>query len=65
MIKKKPDNFEDCDQHMGYVHKGDRMANIIQLFGEKRSEKENIFFHLLDLTLLNSYKYHCQSVVVK
>jgi hypothetical protein len=45
----KPVICEDCIQHMGYIDKGDRMANSFSL-GWGTWKWKKIFFHLLDLT---------------
>jgi hypothetical protein len=51
----KPLVVEDYDRHMGYVDKGDRMANsyLISCCTWKWTKK--LFFHMLDLAVLNSY----------
>jgi hypothetical protein len=50
----KPAIVEDYNRHMGYVEKGDRMANTL-LAATIGNEQKKTYFHLLDLTILNSY----------
>jgi len=51
----KPQIVADYNRHMGYVDKGDRMAN--SYFINRRTWKwtKKLFFHLFDLAILNSY----------
>jgi len=51
----KPQIVMDYNHHMGFVDKGDRMAN--SYFINRRTFKwtKKLFFHLLDLAILNSY----------
>jgi hypothetical protein len=50
----KPQIVEDYSRHIGYVDKGDRMANSYSSC--RRTLKwTKWFFHLLDLTILNSF----------
>ena len=48
----------DYNQHMGYVDKGDRMANSYSISRRTFKWTKKWFFHLLDLTVLNSYIFH-------
>ena len=41
--------------HMGYVDKGDRMANSYSINRRTWKWTKKLFFHLLDLAILNSY----------
>ncbi|PNF42225.1 hypothetical protein B7P43_G05522, partial [Cryptotermes secundus] len=41
--------------HMGYVHKADRMANSYSTSRRTWKWTNKLFFHLLDLTILNSF----------
>jgi hypothetical protein len=50
----KPLIVVDYNRHMGYVDKGDRMANATPPAVARGSGPRN-FFHLLDLAILNSY----------
>ena len=43
---------------MGYVDKGDRMANSYSTSRRTFKWTKKLFFHLLDLTILNSYILH-------
>jgi hypothetical protein len=51
----KPRIIQDYNQHMGFEDKGDKMANsnMIQYWTWKWTKK--LFFHLADLTILNSF----------
>ena len=53
--KKKPKIVADYNENMGYVDLSDRMANSYSF--ERRTMKwtKKLFFHLLDLTVLNSF----------
>ena len=53
-IAIKPQIVTVYNHHMGYVDKGDRMANTYSTF--KWTKK--LFFHLLDLTIFNSSILH-------
>ena len=48
----------DYNQHMGYVDKGDRMANSYSISHHTFRWMKKLFFHLLDLTILNRYIPH-------
>ena len=43
---------------MGYVDKGDRMANSYSISCRTFKWMEKLFFHLLDVTVLSSYILH-------
>ena len=51
----KPQIVADYNCHMGYVDKGDRMANSYSINRHAWKWTKKLFFHLLDLTILNSY----------
>jgi hypothetical protein len=51
----KPAIVEDYNKHMGYVDKSDRMANSYSISRRTWKWTKKLFFHLLDLTILNSY----------
>ena len=44
----------DYNQHMGYVDKGDRMANSYFISRRTFKRMKKLFFHLSDLTILSS-----------
>ena len=46
------------NHHMGYVDKGDRMANSYSTSRCTFKWTQKLFFHLLDLAVLNSYILH-------
>jgi hypothetical protein len=54
----KPQIVMDYNHHMGYVVKGDRMANSYSISCRTFKWTKKLFFHLLDLTILNSYILH-------
>ena len=54
----KPQIVMDYNHHMGYVDKGDRMANSYSTSRCTFKWTKKLFFHLLDLTILNSYILH-------
>ncbi|PNF27168.1 hypothetical protein B7P43_G07847 [Cryptotermes secundus] len=45
----------DYSMHMGYVDKADRMANSYSISRRTWKWTNKLFFHLLDLTVLNSF----------
>jgi hypothetical protein len=45
----------DYSCHMGYMDKGDRMASIYSICPRTPKWTKTLFFHLLDLAILNSY----------
>ncbi|PNF43126.1 hypothetical protein B7P43_G18025 [Cryptotermes secundus] len=51
----KPAVVADYNKHMGYVDKADRMANSYGICRRTWKWTNKLFFHLLDLTILNSY----------
>ena len=51
----KLETVADYDRHMGYVDKGDRMANSYSISCCTWEWKNKLFFHLFDLAILNSY----------
>jgi hypothetical protein len=54
-IAHKPAIIEDYSRHLGYVDKGDRMANSYPLSRRTWKWTKKLFFHLLDPTILYSY----------
>ena len=50
----KPQIVADYNRHMGYVGKGDRMANLYSINRHTWKWTKKLFFHLFDLTVLNS-----------
>jgi len=54
----KPQIVMDYNHHMGYVDKGDRMANSYSISWCTFKWTKKLFFHLLDLAILNSYILH-------
>jgi len=54
----KPQIVKDYNHHMGYVDKGDRMANSYSISCHTFKWTKKLFFHLLDLAILNSYILH-------
>ncbi len=51
----KPQIVADYNRHMGYVDKGDRMANSYSINRRTWKWTKKLFFHLFDLTILNSH----------
>jgi hypothetical protein len=51
----KPAIVADYNAHMGYVDKADRMANSYSISRRTWKWTNKLFFHLLDLTILNSF----------
>ena len=54
----KPQIVMDYNHHMGFVDKGDRMANSYSISRRTFKWIKKLFFHLLDLAILNSYILH-------
>jgi len=54
----KPQIVKDYNHHMGYVDKGDRMANSYSISHRTFKWTKKLFFHLLNLAILNSYILH-------
>jgi len=54
----KPQIVMDYNHHMGYVDKGDRMVNSYSIGHRTFKWMKKLFFHLLDLAILNSYILH-------
>ena len=61
----KPQTVMDCNHHMGCVEKGYRMANSYSISRRTFKWMKNLFFHLLDLAILNSYILHSSCWGVK
>jgi len=51
----KPQIVADYNRHIGYVGKGDRMANSYSINRHAWNWTKKLFFHLFDLAILNSY----------
>ena len=51
----KPQIVMDYSRHMGYVDKGDRKANSYSISRRTLKWTKKLFFHLLDVTILNSF----------
>ena len=51
----KPQIVADYNRHMGYIDKGDRMANSYSINRRTWKWTKKLFFHLFDLAILNSY----------
>ncbi|PNF17185.1 hypothetical protein B7P43_G06584 [Cryptotermes secundus] len=51
----KPAIVADYNMHMGYVDKADRMTNSYSISRRTWKWTKKLFFHLLDLTILNSF----------
>ena len=51
----KPHIVEWCNQHMGYVNNSDRLANSYFMGRHTFKWTTKLFFHPLDLTVLNSW----------
>jgi len=58
----KPQIVMEYNRHMGYADKGDRMADSYSIIRRTFEWTKKLFFHLLDLAILNSYILHssCQ-----
>jgi hypothetical protein len=54
----KPQVIEDYNAHMGYVDKSDRMVNSYGIARRTWKWTKKLFFHLLDMTILNAYLLH-------
>jgi hypothetical protein len=54
----KPHVIEDYNTHMGYVDKSDRMTNSYGIARRTWKWTKKLFFHLLDMTILNSFLLH-------
>jgi len=51
----KPQIVMDYNHHMGYVDKGDRMANSYSISHCTFKWIQKLFIHLLDLAILSNY----------
>jgi hypothetical protein len=51
----KPDTVVDYNYHMGYVDKRERMATSYSISIRHGKWMKQLFSHLLDLAILNSY----------
>ncbi|PNF29671.1 PiggyBac transposable element-derived protein 4 [Cryptotermes secundus] len=54
----KPHVIEDYNAHMGFVDKSDRMVNSYGIARRTWKWTKKLFFHLLDMTILNAYLLH-------
>jgi hypothetical protein len=54
-ISIKPAIVANYNMHMGYVDKADRMTNSYSISRRTWKWMKKLFFHLLDLTILNSF----------
>ncbi|PNF24699.1 hypothetical protein B7P43_G17356 [Cryptotermes secundus] len=59
----KPAIVVDYNKHMDYVQKVDRMANSYSI-SQTRKWTNKLFFHLLDLMILNSFILLCETVTL-
>ena len=57
-IAIKPHTVMEYNHHMGYVDKGDRMAKSYSISRRTFKWTKKLFFHLLDLAVLNTYILH-------
>ena len=55
VISAKPQIVVDYNRHMGYVNKRNKMANSYSIHRCTIKWMKELFFHLLDLAILNSY----------
>ena len=55
----KPAIVVDYNRHMGYVDKADRMANSYTASRRTWKWTKKLFFHVLDMTILNSFILLC------
>jgi hypothetical protein len=51
----KPAILQDYNRNMGYIDKSDRMTNSYSISRRTWKWTKKLFFHLLDLSILNSY----------
>jgi hypothetical protein len=51
----RPKLTENYSQHIGYVDKSDRLANSYSISRRTFKWTKKLFFHLIDLTILNSW----------
>jgi len=51
----KPQIVTDYNCHMGFVDKGNRIAKSYSISRDTFKWTKKLFFHLLDLAILNSY----------
>jgi hypothetical protein len=51
----KPAIIQDYNRHMGYVDKSDCMTNSYSISRQIWKWTKKLFFHILDLTILNSF----------
>ena len=55
----KPAIVADYNRHVGHVDSADRMANSYTATRQTWKWTKKLFFHLLDLTIVNSYILFC------
>ena len=56
--EEKPQTVIDYNHHMRYMDKGNRMAISYSISCRTFKRIKKLFFHLLDLAILNSYILH-------
>ncbi|PNF24209.1 hypothetical protein B7P43_G15857 [Cryptotermes secundus] len=54
----KPHVIEDFNAHTGFVDKSDRMVNSYGIARRTWKWTKKLFFHLLDMSILNAYLLH-------
>jgi hypothetical protein len=54
----RPHAIEDCNVHMGLVDKSDRTVNSYGIVLRTWKWTKKLFFHLLDMAILNAYLLH-------
>ena len=54
----KPRVIEDCNAHMGYVDKSDRMVNAYGIARRTWKWTKKLFFHLTDMAILSGFLFH-------
>jgi hypothetical protein len=54
----KPHIVEQYNTHMGYDDKSDRMSNSYGICRRTWKWKKKLFFHFLDLSVLNAFLLH-------
>jgi hypothetical protein len=54
----KPRVVEDYNTYMGFVDKSDRIVNSYRIAQRAWKWTKKLFFHLTDMTILNSFLIH-------
>jgi hypothetical protein len=57
--------IEDYNAHMGFVDKSDRMVNSYGIAWRTWKWTKKLFFHFLDMPILNAYLLHKSHVLGK